>query len=98
MGTLTKPTTLAKVMPGGGNTGTNLTFAKYRNAGNTAWIDCGFIKRRDSGNTAWIWEYSTPDVTAGVSGTGAGSGASPNGTATRSLSASPGGVNSGTLT
>lgn len=97
MGTFIKPTTLAKVMPGSGGTGTNLTFAKYRNAGNTAWVDCGFIKCRNAANTAWVWEYSTPDVTAGVSGSGAGSGASPGGTSTRSLSATPGGVNSGTL-
>lgn len=98
MGTLIKPTTLAKKMPGSGGAGSDLTFCKYRNAGNTGWVDCGFIKRRNSGNTAWVWVYSTPDVTAGVSGSGAGSGASTSGTAARSLSASPGGVNSGTLT
>jgi hypothetical protein len=97
MGTLLKPTTKGKRMPGSAGAGVNLTFAKIRNPANTAWIDASFIYRRNAGNTAWVMEYSTPSGALSGGGPASTSNGTGAGTPSVSATATPGGVNSGNL-
>lgn len=92
MGTLTKPTTVIVQRSAGA---WSAPISQLGVSNHVSAPGCQHVSLRVSG--AWEYRYSTPTITGTAAGGNAASGASPNGTASVSLSASTGGDNSGSL-